>query len=395
MTHHTLRRFPLAPAGGATAGLLSRLDSGDPVHLDELPTPCLLLDLDLFEANLDRMSRNARRHSIGLRPHAKTHKCPEIARRQVEAGALGACTATIHEAEVLAAGGIPGLLITSEMVGRNKMERLVALTRRQPDTMSVVDDVAHARQLNDAAEAGGVRLNVLIDIDPMGRRTGTTAGEAAMALAEGILKLSRLNLRGVHSYSGASSHVVGFAERKAHSAEVMGPPIETYQRMKKAGMPVEILTGCSTGTYNIDPFLDEITEMQVGSYVFMDVDYRIIGGEGGEVYDDFAPALTVLTTVMSKRHPDLATLDAGMKAFATDRESVPEVKGISGTRYQFGGDEHGMLQLPDPSREIKLGDRLEFVTPHCDPTVNLYNHLLLRRGEQVEGYWPVAGRGHS
>ena len=341
------------------------------------------------------MSGNAKRHSIGLRPHAKTHKCPEIARRQVAAGALGACTATIHEAEVLAAGGIPGLLITSEMVGRNKMERLVALTRRQPDTMSVVDDIAHARQLNDAAEAGGVRLNVLVDIDPMGRRTGTTAGEPAMALAEGILKLSRLNLRGVHSYSGASSHVVGFAERKAHSAEVMAPPIETYQRMKKAGMPVEILTGCSTGTYNIDPFLEEITEMQVGSYVFMDVDYQIIGGEGGEVYDDFAPALTVLTTVMSKLHPDLATLDAGMKAFATDRESVPEVKGISGTRYQFGGDEHGMLQLPNPSREIKLGDRLEFVVPHCDPTVNLYNTLLLRRGEQVEGYWPVAGRGHS
>lgn len=395
MTYQTLRRSPLAPAGGATAGLLSRLDSGDPVHLDELPTPSLLLDLDLFEANLDKMSRNASRHSIGLRPHAKTHKCPEIARRQVEAGALGACTATIHEAEVLAAGGIPGLLITSEMVGRNKMERLVALTRSQPDTMSVVDDIAHARQLNDAAEAGDVRLNVLVDIDPMGRRTGTTAGDAAMALAEGILKLSRLNLLGVHSYSGASSHVVGFADRKAHSAEVMAPPIETYQRMKKAGMPVEILTGASTGTYNIDPFLEEITEMQVGSYVFMDVDYQIIGGESGEVYDDFAPALTVLTTVMSKRHRDLATLDAGMKAFATDRESVPEVKGISGTRYQFGGDEHGMLQLPNPSREIKLGDRLEFLVPHCDPTVNLYNYLVLRRGEQVEGYWPVAGRGHS
>ncbi len=395
MTHQTLRRFPLAPAGGSTAGLLSRLDSGESVHLDELPTPCLLLDMDLFEANLDKMSRNAKRHSIGLRPHAKTHKCPEIARRQVEAGALGACTATIHEAEVLAAGGIPGLLITSEMVGRNKMERLVALTRRQPDTMSVVDDIAHARQLNDAAQAGNVQLNVLVDIDPMGRRTGTTAGDPAMALAEGILKLSNLNLRGVHSYSGASSHVVGFAERKAHSEEVMAPPIDTFQRMKKAGMPVEILTGASTGTYNIDPFLEEITEMQVGSYVFMDVDYQIIGGEGGEVYDDFAPALTVLTTVMSKLHRDLATLDAGMKAFATDRESVPEVKGISGTRYQFGGDEHGMLQLPNPSREIKLGDRLEFVVPHCDPTVNLYNCLLLRRGEQVEGYWPVAGRGHS
>ena len=155
MTHHTLRRSPLAPAGGSTAGLLSRLDSGEPVHLDHLPTPCLLLDMDLFQANLDKMSRNAKRHSIGLRPHAKTHKCPEIARRQVAAGALGACTATIHEAEVLAAGGIRGLLITSEMVGRNKMERLVALTQRQPDTLSVVDDIAHATAAQRRGRGGG------------------------------------------------------------------------------------------------------------------------------------------------------------------------------------------------------------------------------------------------
>lgn len=395
MTNHTPRHFPLTLACGYTADLLGRLDSGEPVYLDELPTPCLLLDMDLFEANLEKMSRNAKQHSIGLRPHAKTHKCPEIARRQVEAGALGVCTATIHEAEVLAAGGISGLLITSEMVGRNKVERLLALTQTHPDTMSVVDDLNHAQQLNEAAEATNIRLNVLIDIDPMGRRTGISAGDPAMALAEGIMKLSKLNLRGVHSYAGASSHVVGFTERKTHSKEMMTPPIETYQRMKKAGMPVEILTGASTGTYNIDPFLEEITELQAGSYIFMDVDYRIIGGKGGDLYDDFAPALTVLTTVMSKLHSDLATLDAGIKGFATDRESVPEIKGITGTQYQFGGDEHGMLHLPKPSREIKLGDRLEFVVPHCDPTVNLYNVLYCRRGEQVGGYWQVAGRGHS
>ncbi len=394
MTHDALHRSPLGSSGGSTASLLSSLDSGKPVHLDRLPTPSLLLDMDRFEANLEKMSRYAKTHSIGLRPHAKTHKCPEIARRQIQAGALGACAATIHEAEVLAAGGVTGLLITSEMVGRNKVERLVALTRKHPDTLSVVDDPTHARQLNDAAEAENTPLNVLVDIDPMGRRTGTTAGDSALALAEEIMKLPELNLLGVHSYSGASSHVVGFAERKAHSEAVMAPPIESFQRMKKAGMPVEILTGASTGTYNIDPDLEEITEMQVGSYVFMDVDYRIIGGKSGAVYDDFAPSLTVLSTVMSKRHRDLATIDAGMKSFATDREVGPEIKGISGVEYQFGGDEHGMLHLKNPSQEIRLGDRLEFVVPHCDPTVNLYDHILCRRGEVIEGYWAVAGRGH-
>ena len=198
----------------------------------------------------------------------------------------------------------------------------------------------------------------------------------------------------MHSYSGASSHVVGFAERKAHSEEVMAPPIETYQRMKKAGMPVEILTGASTGTYNIDPFLEEITELQVGSYIFMDVDYQIIGGEGGKLYDDFAPALTVLTTVMSKRHRDLATLDAGMKAFATDRESVPEIKGISGTEYQFGGDEHGMLQLPNPSREIKTGGTgWSLWCPTATPPSTSIT-ISTAAGEsrwKATGRWPAAG----
>ncbi len=394
MTYYSLQRSPLDSGGGSTSSLLSALDSGKPIHLDQLPTPSLLLDMDRFEANLETMSRHAKSCSIELRPHAKTHKCPEIARRQIQAGAVGACVATIHEAEVLAAGGVQGLLITSEMVGRNKVGRLVELTRKQPDTLSVVDDLAHVKQLDDAAEAGKVQLNVLVDIDPMGRRTGTTAGAQALALAEAIMKLPKLNLRGVHSYSGASSHVVGFAERKAHSEAVMAPPIESFQRMKKAGMPVEILTGASTGTYNIDPFLGAMTELQVGSYIFMDVDYRIIGGKSGPVYDDFAPSLTVLTTVISKQHRDLATVDAGMKSFATDRESGPEIKGISGIEYQFGGDEHGMLHLKSPSQDIRLGDRLEFLAPHCDPTVNLYNHILRRRGELIEGFWPVAGRGH-
>ncbi len=291
-----------------------RLRSGgqiEGVTKHDLPTPCLLVDLDLMEGNIEKMASHARAHSIGVRPHAKTHKCPQIARRQIDAGALGICTATISEAEVMAGAGISGLLITSELVGPNKVQRLLRLTREHPDTMTVVDHAWQAGELSEAASVAEVQLNVLIDIDPIGRRTGIQPGEPAVRLARTVDGLPYLNLKGVHSYSGVSSHVKGFAARKEHFELYMAAPIESFNQMKKAGLPVEIMSGCSTGTYNIDPHIPGITEMQVGSYTLMDVDYLGIGGQSGDVYDDFSAALTVLTTVVSKVHQDQATVDAG------------------------------------------------------------------------------------
>lgn len=360
----------------------------------DLPTPCALVDLDRLESNIAKMADYAKRSSVALRPHAKTHKCPEIARRQVEAGASGACTATIREAEAMAEAGIRGLLITSELVGPNKTHRLIRLAGKNPDTMVVVDHVSHAEQLNEAAAAAKMTLNVLVDVDPVGRRTGVEPGEPAVNLAKKIDQLPQLKLRGVHGYSGASSHVEGYEARQEHSAKYMGPVLDSFARMKQAGLPVEIMSGASTGTYNIDPELKGLTEMQVGSYVFMDVDYRKIGGRSGKVYEDFAPSLTVLTTVISKNYDDQATVDAGLKAFATDRSFGPEITGISGVSYRFAGDEHGILQLDNPSREVRLGDKFELIIPHCDPNVNLYDRVYCVRGDQVEQVWKVAARGH-
>ena len=375
-----------------------RLGSGKKIRgvtkLD-LPTPSLLLDLDRLSANIAKMARYAEQASVELRPHAKTHKCPEVARRQLEAGALGVCTATIHEAEQMAAANIGGLLITSELVGPNKIQRLVRLTKSLPETMSVVDHPGHARQLSEAAAAANVELNILVDIDPIGRRTGIGSGEPALSLAKKVDSLANLNLRGVHGYSGASSHVEGFDARRDHSTTYMTPVLETFAQMKREGLPVEIMSGASTGTYNIDPELPDMTELQVGSYVFMDLDYRRIGGRGGPVYDDFEPSLTVLATVISKNHKDLATLDAGLKAFATDREFGPEVIGVTGVRYRFGGDEHGILELRNAGREIRLGDKIELLVPHCDPNVNLYDRFYCTRGENVEEVWSIQAQGHA
>ncbi len=387
-------RLAGAPSGYSGAELERRLANGQSLTKHDLPTPSLVLDLDAFEFNVARMATHAREAGLALRPHAKTHKCVEVAKRQLAAGALGVCVATIREAEAMAAGGIGGLLITSEMVGPEKISRLVELTRRHPDTMSVVDDARHARQLSAAAAAAKVPLNVMIDIDPGGRRTGIAPGDLAKALAREIARLPQLSLRGIHSYAGPSSHVVGYEARRTHSHQAMSGAIATLADLRREGLPLEILSGGSTGTYNIDPELKALTELQVGSYVFMDVDYRRIGGRSGALYDDFRPALTVLATVISRNHRDLATVDAGLKAFATDRRFGPDLKGITGVEFSWGGDEHGMLKLVNPSRAIELGDRLEFIVPHCDPNVNLYDRLVAVRGEKVEALWPIA-RGYG
>ncbi len=360
----------------------------------DLPSPCLLLDLDAFEANLQRMAEHASNAGLGLRPHAKTHKCSEIAKRQVGAGALGVCVATIREAEAMAAAGIGGLLLTSESVGVNKIHRLVRLCQRKPDTMAVVDHPGNASDLDAAAGAAGIEISVLIDVDPLGRRTGVQPGQGAVSLAERVDRLPNLRLRGVHGYCGASSHVNGFEERRRHSETYMLPVLETFAAMRKKGLPAEIMSGASTGTYNIDSAFDGMTELQVGSYALMDVDYRRIGGSSGEVYDDFQNALHVLATVISKNHDDIATVDAGLKALATDRSFGPVVARPEGLTYAFRGDEHGALTLGASQTEVRLGDKVELVVPHCDPNVNLYDRMYCVRGDDVLQVWKIDARGH-
>ena len=371
----------------AAAGLVGRAK-------DELPTPALVVDLDQLEGNITRLASHAKSAGIALRPHAKTHKCAAIARLQMAAGALGVCVATLREAEAMAEGGVGGLLLTSEMVGGVKIRRLVELTRRRPDTMSVVDDPGHAAELSAAARAAGLTLNVLIDIDPGSRRTAIAPGEKAADLARRITALPGLRLRGIHCYSGSSAHVTGFEQRRAHSEKAMAPAIATFLELRREGLPMEILSGGSTGTYNIDPAFGAMTELQAGSYVFMDVDYRRIGGKSGAVYEDFAPSLAVIATVISRPERNRATIDAGLKAFATDRKFGPEPKDLAGATFSWGGDEHGILDLTKASREPRLGERLEFIVPHCDPTVNLHDHIHALRGDRVEAVWPVA-RGYG
>jgi D-serine deaminase-like pyridoxal phosphate-dependent protein len=358
----------------------------------DLPTPALVLDLDAFEANVRVVADHCQSQGCAARPHAKTHKCPEIARRQVAAGARGAAAATVPEAEAMAAAGIPGVLLTSPILEPAKIARMVALARRGGEVLLAVGHPREADLLAEAAEAAKTRVDVLVDLDVGDHRFGITPGAPARELARRIARSRWLRIRGVQAYSGGASHTKGFDARKEFSRQAMGQAVQTRELLAQDGHDTGILSGGSTGTYNIDSELPGM-ELQVGSYVFMDVQYRGIGGKGsGTVYTDFRPSLTVLTTVVSTTLDDRVTVDAGVKSFATESPTMPEAKSVEGLRYKFFGDEFGLLTAVDGGKLPRIGDRLEFYVPHCDPTVNLYDRLYALRGDRVEAVWPIVAR---
>lgn len=386
----SLTARPAAWASEAVAA--ARLTKAD------LPTPALLVDLDRLEANIKTLAEHCKNAGCHARPHAKTHKCPEIARRQIAAGARGAAVATVPEAEAMAAAGIKGVLLTSPILEPGKIARMVELVKRGGEG-AVLLAVGHPREadlLADAAEAAGVTVDVLVDLDVGDHRFGITPGAPALELARAIGKRRGLKIRGVQAYAGLASHIHGYEARKKGSLEAMNQAVDTRNQLARAGFDAGILSGGSTGTYNIDSALAVPggVELQVGSYVFMDVGYRAIGSASGEaVYTDFQPSLTVLTTVVNTTLADRASVDAGVKSFATESPALPEAQAPwKGIRYKFFGDEFGLITAEPGARLPKIGDRLEFFIPHCDPTVNLYDRLYAVRGDNVEDVFPIVAR---
>ncbi len=332
---------------------------------DDIPTPRLLVDLDLFESNLRKMASHCQSMGCSIRPHAKTHKCPEIARRQVAAGAVGISTATVAEAEAMVATGIPGVLLTSPIVEPVKIQRMVDLAVAGGEILLAV---GHHLEVDILAEccrgSANIRMDVLIDLDVGDRRFGCLPGPPALELARRIGQRPMLQIRGVQAYLGLAAHVEGFEARERTSLEAMSRAVETREELLKAGFNAGFLSCASTGTYNIDCKLPGPIELQSGSYIFMDVEYRGIGGRGGSsLFDDFERSLTVLTTVVSASHADRVTVDAGVKSFATDSANMPEAKGHPGLSYQFHGDEFGRITASPGADLPRLGGRIEFYAP--------------------------------
>jgi D-serine deaminase-like pyridoxal phosphate-dependent protein len=367
---------------------------GVPGGRGRLSTPALVIDLGVMEANIARMAAHARDSGVALRPHAKTHKCSEIARQQIAAGALGICTAKLGEAEALADAGIDSILITSPVVAERGIARLVGLNARMRDLMAVCDNKETAERIA-AAVVHGKPLKLLVDIDPGMGRTGLPPGDAAAALVHFVIRNPAFEFKGLQYYAGNLQHLESGNERREKSLAALAELSRFCERLRSEGIGLDILTGGGTGTFDIDPDARVLTELQVGSYVFMDRQYNEVWEKSGD-RPPFETSLFVQTTVISANRDGLATTDAGFKAFATDAGPPAIVSGAPrGANYFFFGDEQGgIIYLPGEQKLIP-GDVITCAVPHCDPTVNLYDSYHLVVEDRLEAIWPIEARGRS
>jgi D-serine deaminase-like pyridoxal phosphate-dependent protein len=359
-----------------------------------LDTPCLVVDEEILERNIQTMQSYLTSLGKQLRPHAKTHKCSRIAQKQVAAGCRGICVAKMSEAEILVEKGFRGVLITSPVVTALKIERLMACLSRDPELMVVVDNPTNARMLNEAARKHGLELSVLVDLDPGMGRTGA-AFQEGLALGRWIEGLPCLRLRGIQCYAGHVQHIPSFEQRRQASVGWLNQAAEVFRQFQKNGLPCAIFTGSGTGTHEIDCQVAELTDLQAGSYTLMDAEYLNIGSSQNPLnFEKFPPALTLLTTVISSNHPDFFTVDAGLKALYHHggNPSVLHPDGL-GLTYEWWGDEHGRINVPGAIRKFEIGEVLELVVSHCDPTVNLFDDFYVTRKGIVVDIWPIDMRG--
>ena len=357
-------------------------------HLSAIDTPALILDLDAFERNLQRMAAALRGSNVRLRAHAKSHKCPEIALRQVALGAVGICCQKVSEAAVFVEAGIQDVLVTNEVMGDAKLRHLVALARTA--RMGVlVDHPQQVQALAAAAQAHAVTLDVYVEVNVGANRCGVAPGEEAMQLAQQIVASPSLRFAGLQCYHGPAQHLRAPQDRAAAIDSAAQAARMTRQVIEACGIAVERVTGAGTGSFVHERDSGVFNEIQAGSYVFMDRDYgdnRL--GEGDIAFEH---ALFVRTSVMSRASATHAVVDAGLKASSVD-SGLPTVWQRPDLRYVKAADEHGVLTTADAAA-LSLGDQLMLVPGHCDPTVNLYDELICVRGERVEAIWPIAARG--
>ncbi len=364
---------------------------GDP--LEAVDTPALLIDLEAFEANLARMAWLARDLGVRLRPHAKTHKSPVVALRQAALGAVGQCCQKVAEAEILAAGGIGDILISNQVVGAPKLERLGALAR-QVRLSVCADDAGNVADLGRAAERYGATLTVLVEIDAGMGRCGTQPGEPAAALAQVIAGTPGLVFGGLQAYHGSAQHIRGHGERGQAIAKAGERVRETLAALERRGIPCPIVTGAGTGTFVFEGASGLWGELQCGSYAFMDADYAQNLDVEGEPISGFRHSLFLWATVMSRPTADRAVCDVGLKSTTTE-SGLPLVADLADVTYRGASDEHGTLIVGTRAAPLPLGSKLRLIPGHCDPTINLHDWYVGIRAGRVEALWPIAARGAS
>ena len=358
------------------------------LHKNQLPTPCLVIDKSKLLSNLSLMQQLAKDKGVNVRPHAKTHKCSKIAQLQLEYGAIGICVAKLSEAQVMVQAGINGILITSPIVADNKINQLAELVRQAPDTTQVVDNLDNAAKLNQVFQDHKLSLNVLLDIDAGIGRTGV-ALDKAMDYAHKINQFSNLKFKGIQCYAGHLQHISDLAQRRMLSHQILQAAGAIKTQLLAQGINCQIQTGSGTGTFSLDAELTTVSEIQPGSYCVMDQEYSDIEYKEQQ----FLPAMTMLTTIISNNHSTHVTVDAGTKALYRVA-TKPRIISHENLHYDWDGfgDEHGKVtavsgDLPAP-REI-----IELVVAHCDPTINLFDYFYITENDYVVDIWTIDARG--
>jgi 3-hydroxy-D-aspartate aldolase len=362
---------------------------GMTVH--NVDTPALLIDLDAFDRNVRRMAQQAANAGVALRPHAKTHKCPAIALKQIALGAVGVCCQKVSEAEAMVDGGVQDVLISNEIVGHQKLARLVALAQRARIAVCV-DDRENIAALGQAAQAAKIALNVLVEINVGADRCGAAPGEPALELAHQVSTTAGLSFAGLQAYYGSAQHLRTAEQRSEAIGAAIRHARQTRDMLHRSSLECRIISGAGTGTYSLEAGSGVYNELQPGSYVFMDVDYARNRADDGRPFSEFEHSLFVYTTVMSHTTADRAVVDAGMKALSVD-SGMPAVSGIEGAEYVGASDEHGTLKLSAAAPPIRLGDKMRLIPGHCDPTVNLHEWYVGVRNDRVEALWQITARG--
>lgn len=358
----------------------------------QLPTPCLIIDKAKILNNLRYMQNLALEKNVSLRPHAKTHKCSEIAKLQLQHGALGICVAKISEALVMAENGVRGILITSPVVAINKIELLVKILKIAPDTMVVIDSLNNASTIAEILKNNNLSVQILLDIDGGIGRTGV-ALENALEIVKKLQHFPSLKFRGVQCYAGHLQHIVSIKERRQQSHQILQKISILKNEILAHGICCDIITGSGTGTFSIDAEINVMTESQPGSYVVMDQEYNVI--EYKE--DRFLTAMTMLTTVISANHDTHVTVDAGTKALYRVATAPCIISHID-LNYDWNGfgDEHGKIERANVKTLLpKLGDVLELRISHCDPTINLFDKFYIIENDTVIDVWMIDARGCS
>lgn len=358
-------------------------------RIEDIDTPCLLVDLDPYERNLERMARFMRDNGLRHRAHAKNHKCAAIARDQMAAGAVGVCCQKVSEAEALVNAGVPDVLVSNEVINPNMIERLAAMAT-QVRTMVCVDDLDNIDTISAAAARYNTDIGVMVEIDVGAGRCGVAPGADAVPLAKKADAAANLWFAGLQAYQGKAQHVHDYNERKAAIDEAIDMVRDTVKLLEDEGLECQYVDGAGTGTYEFEGTSGVFNELQCGSYIFMDADYQRVQKQDGQIIDAFENSLFIYTTVMSKNKQEKAICDAGLKAQSVD-SGVAVVYGRDAIEYIAASDEHGVIS--DPSNNLKLGERLHLVPGHCDPTVNIYDHLIGVRNGVVERIMPVTARG--